>query len=140
MYAKSFLFVLVGFFCFSCSNSVLEIEERSDQNALEGFWINGEFADSIYTCQRADSLLKNQYCFGFEADGVFVENKNAGWCGTPPIYYERYTGEWSLTDSIVHISVPYWGGMSDYTWKIVEVNNDQLLYLIVETKFEHAEE
>jgi hypothetical protein len=131
---------LLGFVLFSCSDSLIEAEDPANNSGLEAFWINGEFADTTYTYQRADSLSGDQYCFGFEANGVFVENKNAGWCGTPPIYYNRFEGEWSMEDSIIYISVPYWGGMSQYTWKLLEINEDRFTYAVIETEYQHAEE
>lgn len=139
MYTKNILLAFLGLFVFSCTNSVLETEEPTSSNLLEGYWINGELADTIYAYQRADSLSGNQYCFGLETNGVFVENKNAGWCGTPPVYYQRFTGEWSLNDSILTVSVPYWGGMSHYTWKIVNVDEETLVYVVLATEYEHAD-
>jgi len=140
MCIKNVLFAFLCLLFFSCSNSVLELEEPINQNSLEGYWINGEFTDSIYTYQRTDSLRSDQYCFGFKEDGVFVENKNAGWCATPPVFYDRFTGEWALNDSLVSISVPYWGGMSHYTWRLVEVNEEEMIIVIVNSEYEHAEE
>lgn len=80
--------------------------------------------------ERSDKLAADQYCFGFKRDGGFVEQKNAGWCGTPPIAYGQYEGSWSIQDSIVSVTVPFWGGMSHYSWKVTEVGNDRLVFIV----------
>lgn len=91
-------------------------------NYLLGCWVEPVYADSLVTYSRAQTLPEDGYGIVFQSDQQFIERKNAGWCGTPPITYANYTGSWSLTDSIVDIAVPYWGGGADYQWKLLSVD------------------
>lgn len=133
MKARILLFSLIGLLFISCSN-----EELLEPAAFEisGYWHNGEFSDSTSTFYRTNELSDNQYCFGFEANGKFVERKNSGWCGTPPIAYSEYEGTWTISDSTVNISVPFWGGESQLSWQIIEINNQQLVF--EQVSYEHT--
>ena len=93
---------------------------------LLGYWTQESHQDTIVTFQRADSMPDNDYSFGFFEKGLFKERKNIGWCGTPPITYGDYEGTWSMSDSLITIDVPYWGGMIRYTWRLLEVNKQEL--------------
>lgn len=139
MFKNLLLFTLLAVLISSCTDSLTDIEKSFTLSEIEGYWIDGEYTDSTITYTRASALADNQYCFGFQANGKFVEQKNAGWCGTPPISYAHYEGEWSVQDSVISISVPYWGGMSHYKWKITALNQNQLSYSILETDFEEQE-
>lgn len=97
-----------------------------DSEDLYGYWINPVSIDSISTFERVNSLKDNDYGIAFKSGYVFIERKNSGWCGTPPISYADYGGTWSQTDSIVNITVGYWGGSADYQWKIISIDKNEL--------------
>ena len=69
------------------------------------------------------SLKKNAYGFGFKTGHSFVERKNEGWCGTPPVTLKDFQGTWAKHDSLIDINVPYWGGTAHYQWKIISLDN-----------------
>ena len=132
---KKFFYVLIiAAFVFPSCTEKVTIPQNS-QN-LSGYWINEELNDTIFSFHRSASLAEGQYCFGLLSDGTFIERKNGGWCGTPPIAYADYEGEWSIQDSLIHISVPYWGGMSYYTWKLISIDDEELTYYVVDADYE----
>ena len=87
-----------------------------------GSWFNPQYNDSIVTYDRSEGLVDNEYGFSFNENETFIERKNAGWCGTPPIFYADFDGTWSKNDSIIKITVDYWGGTAEYTWKVLSVD------------------
>ncbi|MEZ5105661.1 MAG: hypothetical protein R2757_14275 [Draconibacterium sp.] len=119
----SLLFLTILLFV-SCNED--EVAEINNSTELIGFWGNRVVNDTIYTFERLDSLKDNDYGFTFKTGEIFMERANTGWCGTPPVSYTNYNGTWSQNDSIINISVAYWGGMADYQWKIVHIDNNTL--------------
>jgi hypothetical protein len=97
-----------------------------DSEYLYGYWINPVINDSISIFEKSNSLKDNDYGFVFKSEHVFIERKNSGWCGTPPISYANFEGTWDLTDSIIDITVGYWGGLADYQWKIISIDKNKL--------------
>jgi len=65
-----------------------------DSNPLKGNWINPVAKDSTIIYQRANSLNENEPGLAFEEAQTFLERKNAGFCGTPPITYADFEGSW----------------------------------------------
>ena len=110
-----------------------------DNNLLIGSWTNPRYDDSIVAYERSESLVDNEYSFSFKVDYTFVERKNAGWCGTPPISYADYEGTWGLNDSVIEISVGFWGGTADYQWKILSLDNEVLKIKRLDEIYHHEE-
>jgi hypothetical protein len=131
---KSILLSAVLFGFLACSQPE---ELTGDQLKITGVWINQQVNENTFTYQRAESLKENDYCFSVNPDGKFMERKNSGFCGTPPISYADYEGSWTFTDSILHISVPYWGGNSSYKWKVVSVDETHISVVNLEQVFEN---
>jgi hypothetical protein len=131
------IFLSTAFFVFlACSQP----EELTDsQLKITGFWINQQVDEDLYSYQRADLLKDNDYCFFLGEDGKFIERKNAGFCGTPPVSYADYEGSWTLIDSVLTISVPYWGGNSTYKWKVVSVDHTNFSIVRLEQVYENME-
>jgi hypothetical protein len=75
---------------------------------------------------KSNKLKENEYGILFKSNGKLTERKNSGWCGTPPISYADFNGYWEEHNSIIEIKVDYWGGLADYQWKIISVDNDIL--------------
>jgi hypothetical protein len=98
-----------------------------DSNLLIGNWINPTAMDTLWKYERANSLIENDYGFSFEQGQAFIERKNAGWCGTPPITYANFDGTWTSNDTIINITVDYWGGTADYQWKIISLDESSLV-------------
>ena len=69
---------------------------------------------------RSEEFNPDRYGFTFHKDGSFTERKNSGWCGTPPIAYDNFEGSWKpLSDTLIDITVAYWGGTLTYQMQIV---------------------
>jgi len=102
---------------------------------LIGSWVNPEYNDTLITYTRAKNLLENQYGITFKTGNKLVDRQNSGWCGTPPISTSDYEGTWSQKDSIVNITVGFWGGTVDYTWEIISLNHRFLVIKIVKSDF-----
>ncbi len=104
---------------------------------LIGNWISPEYNDSLVTFTRSNSLIDQDYGLAFKTGSKLVERKNAGWCGTPPITYADFEGTWAVSDSIIYISVGYWGGLAEYTWKLISLDSDYLTIARLEEKYQH---
>jgi hypothetical protein len=130
------IFLVLPIVLFSCE--VKNQELAPEQNLLIGSWISPVAADSIISYRSSDSLLTQEYGFTFNADQTFIERKNAGWCGTPPVYHSDFEGIWTREDSMIYIQVGYWGGTVDYEWKIVSLDNERLE--IIQMKVDYKDE
>jgi len=115
-------------------STILACQKENDlqMNANEpliGFWANGEYneTDNTYTFSRVSDFLKNGYGFQFDYEKKFIERKNTGWCGTPPVSYDNFEGTWSTDPHNVFIEVPFWGGNAKYTWEVISVNLEKLV-------------
>jgi len=102
--------------------------ENENSDSIIGHWSNLEADNDTITLIRVDHLEGSEYGFSFEEGGIFTERKNAGWCGTPPITYANFDGTWLQTDSLVEITVGYWGGQVEYRWIILSVDKKKLTY------------
>lgn len=102
-----------------------------DQEMLIGSWGKQEYHDSLITLQKLNSLPADVYGISFNNDFTLTENKNAGWCGTPPIAYGEFTGSWQLSaDSIVTIETTYWGGEMLMEWQIIRIDDKEMTYYL----------
>lgn len=102
---------------------------------LIGSWIDPQYTDTLVTYTRAGDLVENQYGITFMSGNKLVQRQNSGWCGTPPISTADYEGTWNWNDSIVNISVGYWGGIADYTWKVIRLNDQKLVISVVKADY-----
>ena len=108
----------------------------SDNSDFIGIWTNPIFSDSISSYKRTNSLPDDNAAIQFKPGGVFLNKANAGWCGTPPITYATYEGNWTISnDSVLTINVPYWGGEIHYKWKIERIVDDTLTLIRREEKY-----
>jgi len=96
-----------------------------------------DYNDTLVTFERSHSLISNKYGLSIKTGSDLVERKNSGWCGTPPIHYADFDGSWMVHDSIIYISVGYWGGLAEYEWKIVSLNPDYLTIKRIEERYQH---
>lgn len=104
-------------------------------NYLIGTWVNPQYSETQITYDRSAELPENNYGLKFQSEGNLIERKNIGWCGTPPISYGDYEGNWTANDSIVNIEVDYWGGEAKLTWKILSISNNQLTVQILDEEY-----
>lgn len=121
----SLIFLIISFVFIGCEKGSESINPVDDE--LIGSWINPVYSDSLITLQRTNGLPENQYAISFMQEQICIEKKNVGWCGTPPISYGDYEGTWIRNDSIVNLDVGFWGGHVQSQWKILSLNNDELI-------------
>ncbi len=89
-----FLFLLMFFALTACENSGYPVID--DSESLNGYWINPVYTDTLCQYERSVShsgRMRAGICF--KSGNEFVERKNAGWCGTPPVSYANYDGTWT---------------------------------------------
>jgi hypothetical protein len=133
MICKLLVFLFV-FGLVSCAKDNDPVVDESD--LLLGYWINPGGYDSILIYDRTGGLKKDAYGIGFKAGGLFVERKSEGWCATPPVIMKDFQGTWTRHDSLIDISVPYWGGTAHYQWKIIRVDRSSLTVAFTSQEFQ----
>lgn len=112
------------FLLFNCKKET-ELQVNSSDFVI-GYWSEPEMVDTLWRYKRVSGLSENAYTLALKEDFTVSERKNVGWCGTPPISYGNYDGTWKRKDSVIRISVGYWGGTADFEWKIISVNDKYL--------------
>ena len=124
----------------ACEKELMDSEALGTNAGIVGTWIENGYQEDLTLLNRANDLDPSKYGFIMGDDGSFVERKNAGWCGTPPITYENYEGSWAaLSDSLIEITVAYWGGTMTYQMRIVSLDAEdlQIRYLYTEDRMEN---
>lgn len=94
-----------------------------------GFWAGGDTCGvEHYGFERVDVMPSDRYGFEIRSDGTLIENKNSGWCGTPPITYDRFNGVWeAVEEDLLSVKSDYWGGQLEMDWTIIHVDADSLV-------------
>lgn len=131
---KLILFLAISLLI-SCDNND-EIINRQEPGDLIGYWSYPEYAEDSKTLKfkRVDSFDQEEHSIHFDTQNLFIEKKNSSWCGTPPIMYKNYEGEWTMTNSIISVNVGFWGGTADYSWKLISVDSEYLTLEVLEIK------
>lgn len=94
---------------------------------LEGIWVEERYEEDLMILGKSDKMDEDNYGFKISEDGKFLEHKNSGSCGTPPISYADFAGTWKYeSDSVLVIDVAYWGGTMIYKMDIVELTGNTL--------------
>ena len=134
---KKTAFLLVLVIMFACEKDLMETEALGNNAGIVGTWIEQRYEEDVLWLDRAKNLDPSKYGFTINEDGTFIEHKNAGWCGTPPISYDNFDGTWeAVSDSLLEITVGYWGGTMTYQIRIVSLDGDNLAirYLYAEDR------
>ena len=127
---KQFLIAFFITFSFiACQKDETPVLQGNE--ALVGTWINPQYTDSLVTYTRSANLVENEVGFTFKPNNTLVCRENSGWCGTPPIVTADYEGTWSWNDSLVNIKTSYWGGKTEFTWKIISMNQQELVVTVL---------
>jgi len=136
---KRLVFLIVIVLMVSCEKDSLELEALGSSVGIVGTWVEDEYSGDTLLLQRNGAFDKEKYGFTINDDGTFIEHKNAGWCGTPPITYDSFDGTWeALSDSLIDITVAFWGGMMTYQIRIVSLDAEKLAirYLYEDNRME----
>jgi len=139
MKAVLYLAILVtGIFSMnSCENSTNLKSE--DFDLLVGFWVSPIYSDTLISYTRAHSLKDDDYGIAIKPGNILTERQNAGWCGTPPISFANYEGTWSKNENTIDIVVDFWGGKAIHKWRIITLNENQLLIYPEKTEYQFKE-
>lgn len=136
---KRLVFLIVMVLIVSCEKDLMELEALGSNVEIVGTWIEDEYKGDTLILQRNGAFDKEKYGFIINEDGTFIEHKNAGWCGTPPITYGSFEGSWeAVSDSLLDITVAYWGGVMTYQMRIVSLDVEKLAirYLYTDNRLE----
>lgn len=124
---KKYLWLVLLALLWSCEKELAEVDALGENAGIVGTWVEKGYEEDVLLLDRAEELDPVKYGFIIQEDGRFIENKNAGWCGTPPITYDNFEGTWeAVSDSLLSITVGYWGGIMTYQIRIVSLDMDQL--------------
>jgi hypothetical protein len=124
---KRIIYALILLMMVSCSKDMPDKDYLVENTGIIGTWVQKGTTGEVSILERETSLDPASYGFVIRDDGEFIERKNAGWCGTPPITYDNFDGEWiALSDSLLDITVGFWGGTINYQMRIVTLNEDIL--------------
>ena len=81
--------------------------------------------------ERANTLSADSESIEFLENGSLIERKNAGFCGTPPVSYANYSGNWHVQNGNIIIDVAYWGGMEHRNCIVIEITGTALQMEVV---------
>lgn len=124
---KKLIFLMGMVLLLSCEKELMEMDALGANVGIVGTWVREGYQGDTTLLKRAGKLSEVTYGFTINEDGSFIERKNSGWCGTPPISYANYDGSWeALSDSLLNITVGYWGGMMTYQIRIVSLQGEDL--------------
>jgi len=136
---KRLAFLIAMVLMVSCEKNVMELDALGSNASIVGTWVENEYRGDTLFLQRNGAFDKEKYGFTISDDGTFIEHKNAGWCGTPPITYDSFDGTWeAVSDSLIDITVAFWGGMMTYQIRIVSLDAEELAirYLYTDNRME----
>ncbi len=108
-------------------SSCEKVSLAPEAGELEGIWVQSDYDEDLTIFTKKNKLDDDKYGFKISESGIFLEHKNSGWCGTPPISYADYEGTWKYeSDSVLIVDVGYWGGTMTYKMQIVELTTNKL--------------
>ena len=123
------LAILISIALLSCKKD--ETPVITGNAELVGTWVNPQYSDTLVIYSRVDNLIENEPGYSFKPGNTLICRQNSGWCGTPPITTADYGGTWSWSDSVVDIKTAYWGGKSEFQWKIISLTDKELVITVL---------
>jgi len=115
-------FISLVLLIFSLVNGCTTSTSLDNSSELTGTWVLQDESDGTSILKRAKKLDNDKYGFIIKGNGTFLERKNSGWCGTPPISYANFEGTWiQESDSVLKIETGFWGGVTKYQIEIVSL-------------------
>jgi len=99
----------------------------SEKNILGHWSYEGANKEEIIQYKAVTEFPRTKGGIAFLEGGKLVVRQNAGWCGTPPISYRIFDGEWKWVDEKnIALKYAFWGGTIHEIWKIVNVDKNNL--------------
>lgn len=133
---RLFFLAVIALFC-SCESDLLNLEALGDNAGIVGTWVEDEYRGDTLYLDRSEAFVKYKYGFTLHEDGAFTEYKNADWDASSSITYDSFEGSWeAVSDSLLDITVAYWGGVMTYQMRIVYLDAQELAirYLYTENR------
>jgi len=122
--------IILAILLASCSQPTDSDANDHKPGNLYGTWVFARYEENDTVLRKSAELDDDKYGLIIRRKGKLTERKNSGPCGTPPIIYANYEGEWKrLSDSLLEIAVGYWGGIISYRMEIVSLSHDELKIL-----------
>lgn len=119
---------------FSCNENEEQIAIDSN-NKILGSWSHATYLENnAITYKRVSGIIDDDYSFTLNNNGNFIEHKNAGSCGTPPISFGDFEGNWLQKENIIYIESKYWGGTQNLNWEIISLTDETLTIKITYTE------
>ena len=117
-------FILTILTIISCNKSDdIYIDENE---LLLGNWINPVYENSTTVFTSAIELKKDGYGISFLKNSKFIE-RHSGWCGTPPLSFSNYEGDWERNGAIIEITIDNgMAAMYNFNLKIISLNETTL--------------
>ena len=124
---KKFALLLILALLLSCEKDLLEANLLGTNAGIVGTWVDNGVDGELTMLKRAENLDLSKYGFTINDDGTFIERKNAGWDYAASITYDDFDGTWeAVSDSLLTITVGYWGGTMTYQMRIVSLDQENL--------------
>ncbi len=119
---KIVLSLFLAFTLISC-NENNDITYNPD-NLLLGNWEFVSYNSNTTTFKRVSNFSENKGGVSFKLGDVFIE-RSSGFCGTPPISFHNYEGNWQQENDIINIITSYLQG--DFQWEIHLLTTNKLI-------------
>lgn len=108
--------------------SAFDTDENREHGTLIQKWVMVDSNDEGILYKSDTRFDEHKSGMEFMKDGTMVVRQNAGWCGTPPITYENFSGTWTaISKTEVALAYEFWGGTIKSTMTIVKLNKKELL-------------
>lgn len=126
------LLLTLAFALCSCHSENIQPAEKggilNEEDPLQGYWIAGDYLEETTIYNRAGKFDPDKGGFAFFENGKLIERSNSGWCGTPPISYAEYEGNWTVNEeNLLVLNSTYWGGEHIVTYEIISVDENKLV-------------
>lgn len=93
-------------------------------NLLIGSWSQPEYDANTIAFKRVNQLPEDNYGLTFKTKGAFTE-RTSGWCGTPPLVFSDYSGNYTLSDAVISITQDHYP--NNYAWRILSLTEEELV-------------
>jgi len=124
---KHAILIMVLALLVSCEHEFLDAEMLGKNAEIIGTWIEKGYEEDVALFARGTELDKTKYGFTINEDGTFIERKNARWDVAASVNFDNFDGSWeAVSDSLLEITVGYWGGTMTYQMRIVFLDQTNL--------------
>lgn len=107
---------------------------RNFNPSLERIWVYKNYEDSVITFKSTANINAEEPTYQFKSGGRLTVKQNSSYCATEP-YYEIVDGTWnSISDSVIRLEYPYWGGTLINDFHVINISDSELCVKTVRKK------